>query len=1086
MRIIRHFFVVLLLGVLSACGGGGTIGGTDNGSGTTTSTVALGLTDQTGASVSRVTRLKPLTIKATVKTNGVAASGKLVTFKLNDTSLAAFDNDAGTAQTNADGVASIGLKVGSKSGAGTITASLSTGESATITFESAGDSAVNDVLTISLSLKNAAGQTVTALSNAQPVTIHAQINSSLGISQANKLITFAMSNTSLASFANGTGTAQTNATGLATLGLSVGSVSGSGELTATLSSGETAKLVFDSAGDKPTENYNLRLSLVDVSGNDSVTLSKLQPLKLIGVLTSPKGLSVKNQLVSFTVNDPTLAEFGATSGTALTSADGVVQMSLNVGTKSGSGTVTAAVGTTMLATQNFNSAGDKQTSDSLTMTMTLKDNTGLETSAVSNAKPLTVAVQVVSKLGVNQAGKLVTFVLNDKDLGFFSNAAGTAETDANGIARITLSAGTKSGAGLVTASISSPAAQSVQKTFTSAGDGGLVDSKPVGSIVLYSDKLALGTGVNDKVALTALVRDRNNVLMKDVKVQFSADNDGVLQVESDVTGVDGTAKAFLSSKSNYTLRDIVVTATAGSDSLKQHVTIQVVGNTLSIASANTIVLNSEMELSFALLDSEGRGIPDVQLQLVSSLGNTFSTATPRTDLIAGRVKVKYKALVAGAGTDRITVSALGVSSTKAIEINPDEFAFTSAATDIVEIPLNTAASQSVLWKRNSAPVVNSGVRFVSTRGAVAATAGGLGSNAVTDTTTDSTGTATVFLRSSQSGLALIAAESTSATPAITTSRLVEFIATDASKVEVQAVPAQIATGESSTIQAVVRDALNNPVKNKTIVFSLENSFGGQLSPVTSTTNSQGIATTTFTADTTTPGSGNPGNVTGLRVKAALVTNEAISGTGTVSVGQRTLFFRFGTGNKVETKQLSLYSKQFAVLVTDASGNAVPNQSLNVAVYPKLYSKGIWARYPVTGSFKRWLAVRSTTAANDCGTEDINRNGILDTGEDANNDGQLTPGNVVSVERVITANSEGIAYFNLVYPREYAPWVDIQIVVSGAAGGTENQTYRDYTLDVLSDDVTDETVLPPANPWGYDAPFDETTNTFTANDFCTIP
>ena len=70
--------------------------------------------------------------------------------------------------------------------------------------------------------------------------------------------------------------------------------------------------------------------------------------------------------------------------------------------------------------------------------------------------------------------------------------------------------------------------------------------------MLYSDKLALGTGVNDKVALTALVRDRNNVLMKDVKVQFSADNDGVLQVESDVTGVDGTAKAFLSSKSNNT------------------------------------------------------------------------------------------------------------------------------------------------------------------------------------------------------------------------------------------------------------------------------------------------------------------------------------------------------------------------------------------------------------------------------------------------------------------------------------------------------------------------------------------------------
>lgn len=1085
MRIIRHLFVVLLLGVLSACGGGGTIGSTDGGTGTT-STVSLALTDQAGATATRVTRVKPLKINATVKTNGAVASGVLVTFSLNDSSLASFDNDAGTAQTNSDGVATIGLNVGSKSGAGVITATLSSGEKQTITFESAGDSAVSEVITVNLSLKNAAGATVTSLSNAQPVTINALLTSSLGTSQANKLVTFKLNNASLASFANGTGTAQTDANGLATLGLTVGSVSGSGQLTATLSSGESAALVFDSAGDKPTENYNLRLTLVNDIGTETIALSKTDPLKLIGVLTSPKGLSVKNQLISFAVSDSDLAELGVANGAALTNADGVVEMALNVGTKSGGGSVSASLNNVPLATQNFTSAGNKTASDLLTMSMTLKDNTGVDTSSVNKDKPLTIAVQVTSKLGVNQAGKLVTFTLNDTELGFFNNAAGTAETDVNGIARITLNAGTKSGAGLVTASISEPSAQSISKTFTSAGDGGVVNSKPVGSIVLYADKLALGTGANDKVALTALVRDKNNVLLSNVKVQFTADNDGVLQVESDVTGADGLAKAYLSSKSNYNLRDINVTATAGTDALSDSQLIAVTGNTLTILGSSTIVLNSEMELAFTLLDSEGRGIPDTQLTLTSSLGNTFSNAAPRTGLLTGQVKVRYKALNAGAGTDTVTVSALGVTAAKFIVINPDEFSFISAGTSVVEIPLNTAHSESVIWKHNSAPVASADVRFVTTRGALAADAVGLGSKTVLDTTTDASGIATVFMKSSQSGLTMIAAESISASPAISTSRLVEFVATDAQKVEVQVVPAQIAAGESATVQAIVRDPLNNPVKNKTIVFSITNGFGGSISPVTAVTNSQGVATTTFTADTASPGSGTPSDPTGLNVKAALVTDETINGTGSVAVGQRTLFFRFGTGNIVEKKELSLYSKQFAVLVTDSSGNAVPNQQLTVAVYPKLYSKGVWARYPITGAFKYWLPVRSTNNAPDCGTEDVNRNGILDSGEDANNDAQLTPGNLVAVERTVTADAEGIAYFNLVYPIEYGAWVDVDVAVRGAASGTENETSRTFTLSYSADDVSNESIKPIANPWGAKVSlFDESTNTFADGDLCTV-
>lgn len=985
------------------------------------------------------------------------------------------------------------------------------GEKQTITFDSAGDSSVSEVITVNLTLKNAAGATVTSVSNAQPVTINAQLTSSLGTSQNNKLVTFTLNNSSLASFSNGTGTASTDANGLATLGLVVGSVSGSGQLTATLSTGQTAAVVFDSAGDKPTENYNLQLSLVDTTGSDSIALSKTEPLKLIGVLTSPKGLSVKNKLVSFAVSDPALAELGVANGTALTNADGVVEMALTVGTKSGSGAVSATVNSQLLATENFTSAGNKTASDLLTLTMTLKDLTGLETSSVSKDKPLNVSVQVASKLGVNQAGKLVTFSLNDGELGFFNNAAGTAETDANGVARITLNTGTKSGAGIISASISEPSALTVTKTFTSAGDGGVVDSKPVGSIVLYADKLALGTGVSDKVALTALVRDKNNVLLKDVKVQFTADNDGVLQVESDITGVDGLAKAYLSTKANYNLRDITVTAIAGTNALTDSQVIAVTGNTLNIEGSSSIALKGEMELSFTLLDSEGRGIPDTVLTLTSSLGNTFSNASPRTGLLTGQVKVKYTANNAPIDEkfDVVAVSALGVNGSKRIEINPDEFTFNSSPEANVEIELNTAHSESITWKSKSIPQVNRDVRFISTRGEVAATGTSFDNKAVLNTVTDNTGVATVFMRSNQSGFALISAESIGVSPAISTSRIVEFIAKDAQKVEVQVVPAQIAAGDSAIVQAIVRNSGNNPVKGQTIAFSITGGFGGSLSPVTAVTNSQGVATTTFTADTISPGSGTPDNQTGLNVKAALVTNEAISGTGAVSVGQRTLFFRFGTGNTVDKKEQSLYSKQFAVIVTDASGNSVPNQQLTVAVYPKRYAKGLWARYPIVGTFKYWIPIRSTAylqdksrtdladLSDDCSSEDFNRNGILDDAEDKNHDQQLTPGNVVAVERSVTANGEGIALFNLVYPIEYSPWVDVDIVVRGSARGTENEASRSYTLAYSADDTDDETVQPPANPWGVKASvFDATTNTFvTVNpkddaaektgDLCTI-
>jgi hypothetical protein len=289
----------------------------------------------------------------------------------------------------------------------------------------------------------------------------------------------------------------------------------------------------------------------------------------------------------------------------------------------------------------------------------------------------------------------------------------------------------------------------------------------------------------------------------------------------------------------------------------------------------------------------------------------------------------------------------------------------------------------------------------------------------------------------------------------------------------------VGPSEKSVVTAVVRDINNNPVKNQTISFSLDNSAGGKLNPATAITNSFGIATTEFEADANTPGAGTPADSTGLKVKAQLVSNSLVKGETTIVVGKRTLFYRFGTGNEIEKKEQTLYQKQFAIIVTDAAGNPVANQRLNVQVYPRRYALGRWVKSPAIGAFVRWRDIRSTQAADTsiagqtCLNEDKNRNGILDSLEDNNSDGMLTPGNIAvaygnadNEASIVTSNNEGVALFNLQYPREYAAWVDVDLVVSsGNIAGTENISSRTYTLGYAASDTTTEGAPPPGNPYG---------------------
>ncbi|MES2049241.1 MAG: hypothetical protein V4447_12640 [Pseudomonadota bacterium] len=127
-KLFRYLSTVILATLLSACGGGGGSSGSVPGGSTVTQTpngkIVLSLVDQTGVASNHISGAGGLLAKATVTDSKGASAGPgiLVTFSL-DGSIATLSATSGTALTGSDGVATIGLKAGVGTGAGTLTAS---------------------------------------------------------------------------------------------------------------------------------------------------------------------------------------------------------------------------------------------------------------------------------------------------------------------------------------------------------------------------------------------------------------------------------------------------------------------------------------------------------------------------------------------------------------------------------------------------------------------------------------------------------------------------------------------------------------------------------------------------------------------------------------------------------------------------------------------------------------------------------------------------------------------------------------------------------------------------------------------------
>ena len=133
---------------------------------------------------------------------------------------------------------------------------------------------------ISLALSN---NTVTGQA---PVTVTATVKEGSTVISG-VVVTFS---STLGSFSPSSGTALTNADGVATITLNAGDVQGAGTVTALVPDGTEASISFTTQGDGSVGNINIFVSLLDSEDNETDTITSSKPGKIqatINGISSP-------------------------------------------------------------------------------------------------------------------------------------------------------------------------------------------------------------------------------------------------------------------------------------------------------------------------------------------------------------------------------------------------------------------------------------------------------------------------------------------------------------------------------------------------------------------------------------------------------------------------------------------------------------------------------------------------------------------------------------------------------------------------------------------------------------------------------
>jgi hypothetical protein len=592
--------------------------------------------------------------------------------------------------------------------------------------------------------------------------------------------------------------------------------------------------------------------------------------------------------------------------------------------------------------------------------------------------------------------------------------------------------------------------------------GGSTSATSGGSISVGAGTTStLSSATGSSVPLVAVVKNSGNAAVANQTVSFTTTDAGVTIVNpTAATDATGTATGTMiigdgpTSNSN---RTIEVVATTGGLTVKKNV--QVVGSTVTVTGPDAVALNTAAQYVVTVRDSASNALASQPVTVTSQAGNTV-TGSPGTTNSQGQLS--FTVTPTKAGSDTLTIAATGVSAVKSFSVSGDQLSFVGSPAEVL---VNTVRTLTLNLLANGAAAANQVISLSATRGT-------LSSNSVT---TNAAGRADVTITSPTAGFTEVNASSAGG---LTSTSRIEFVSSNPAKINLQPSPSTVATNtagsssNSSQLIATVRDAADNPVKNVRVNFSfVADPSNGRIEPGFATTDSNGTASTVFIA-----GPNSTGN-SGVVIAASLPSAPAVTpNQASLTVSRSVLVVRIGTGNEIEKIDNTKNGVPYTVIVSDSSGNPVKDVQIQASLEPLLYFKGFY----VWNGSTLWVK----QVDQQCANEDTNRNGLLDPAQGAtlaeddpangigNGNGVLTPGNpaVVAFNTGFeTGKTNALGYLDMrvIYPREYATWLQVRLRVSAVVAGTEGIGTATFILPGVAGDYTNATVAPPgvSSPYG---------------------
>lgn len=662
----------------------------------------------------------------------------------------------------------------------------------------------------------------------------------------------------------------------------------------------------------------------------------------------------------------------------------------------------------------------------------------LNSTSVSNSGTATVTATVTT-LDANRnalAGAPVTLSANAG--GIVTVAGAALVTNASGVLTGVIGIGSDTSVRTITVTAVSGAITRTAALSVVANPDGAQAS----SIEILSSATTVKTG-GDTVQLTAFVKDASNNAMASQPVAFSAST-GTLSGVSALTNPSGAATASFSAGSDRSNRSATITVTAGA--ITQTLVLQIQGTSLTISGRESLALNDTANYTVTAEDSNGNRLPNVAVTATSQQGNLFSPSAAITDASGQAV---FSLISSRSGVDTLSFFGAGALKSTTLTVSGDDFSFTTPTANTL-VNIGQSQTISVSYRVGGIAQAGQAISFAATGGTLTASS----------VTTNASGIATTSISSNSAGPVIV--QATVAGGATSATLPISFVATNPASLVLQVGQASIApnpagsTTNNTQIIARVVDAANNPVQGKAVTFRrVADPSGGSLQQASATTDASGQATVTYV-------SGSQSTAANGVVLEASVTNQAgaaVTGTASLTVNQTPLFITLGTGNVVASLDAQTYRKDWVVYVTDADGNAVSGVTLTFRAIPTRYARGTLVFLDPVWGYQTPIDI--------CPNEDLDRDGILDAGEDTNGDGVLWPGNVVAVTPgSVQTDGTGRATVSLVYAESFAPWVEVTLTATARVSGTESRRDATFTLPGQAADFSDEEV-PPA---GVVSPF----------------